>query len=516
LGDVSRAQRNIQWIEKFCRVPEGKDIGKPVKLRLWQRRIVRGIYDEEDLSRSVIIPLGRKNGKTTLAACLTLLHTAGPEAIPNSQIYSTAQSKDQAALLYELCAKMVRMSAILYENILLRDTMKELFCPGLNTTYDALSAEPRTAFGRSTAFVIHDELGQVRGPRYPLYDSIETSMGAHIQPISIVISTQAATDADLLSLLIDDAKRGIDKTIKVYEWTAPLDDPPFAIKTIKKANPAFGDFLSKKEVMRTAMKAKRNPADEASYRNLILNQRVNVHQPYVTHELWKGNGRKPMKDFAGKRVFAGLDLSESRDLTALVLVVEEKDEFHVDARFWLPANALADRAMHDRQPYDLWHQQGYLMTCPGNTVDYAYVADYMRQLFDRLDIVKVGFDRYNWKHFKRWLEYAGFSEKEIEDHFEEVSQNYAAMSPSLRDMDEILYNHKMRHGNHPVLGMCAMNSVIQEDPQGNRKLTKMSQTARIDGMVALVMATAMAGTYKAEPPKTSIYSNPNLWESPNA
>ena len=124
---------------------------------------------------------------------------------PNSQLFSAAQSRDQAAIIFSLAAKMVRMNRDLAQAVVVRETAKELLCPELGTKYKALSAEASTAFGLSPALIIFDELGQVRGPRSSLYEALETATAAQASPLSIIISTQAPTDADLLSILIDDA-----------------------------------------------------------------------------------------------------------------------------------------------------------------------------------------------------------------------------------------------------------------------------------------------------------------------
>src|SRR5262249_22156214 len=145
--------------------------------------------------------------KTALAACLLLAHLCGPPAKsrPNSQLYSAAQSRDQAAIIFSLASKMVRLNPTLARAVTIQETAKSLVCPELGTRYRALSADASTAFGLSPSFIVFDELGQVRGPRSPLYEALETATGAQENPLSIVISTQAPCDADLLSILIDDA-----------------------------------------------------------------------------------------------------------------------------------------------------------------------------------------------------------------------------------------------------------------------------------------------------------------------
>src|SRR5262249_54897602 len=161
-------------------------------------------------TRRAILSFGRKNGKTSLAACLLLCHLVGPEHVLNSQLYSAAQSREQAAIIYALAAKIVRMSPALVDVVTIRDTAKELLCEEFGTKYRALSAEASTAYGLSPVFIVHDELGRVQGPQSELYEALETATAAHDAPLSIIISTQAPNDSDLLSILIDDAIAGGD------------------------------------------------------------------------------------------------------------------------------------------------------------------------------------------------------------------------------------------------------------------------------------------------------------------
>ena len=118
------SQRIVNWIETICRVPEGKLVGQPIKIRPWQRKILADIYDSP--TRRAIISFGRKNGKTSLSALLLLVHLCGPKARPNSQLFSAAQSKEQAAILFALAAKIVRMSPELAPVVVVRDTVKQL------------------------------------------------------------------------------------------------------------------------------------------------------------------------------------------------------------------------------------------------------------------------------------------------------------------------------------------------------------------------------------------------------
>lgn len=488
-GKPSRADRNIAWIEEHCRIPEGRDVGKPVKLRDWQKTEIRRIYDNPSGTRRAILSFGRKNAKTTLSAFLLLLHLVGPEARQNSQLFSAAQSRDQAAVLFGLAAKIVRLSAVLSSYVVPLDSSKQLSCPDLGTVYRALSADASTAYGLSPVFVVHDELGQVKGPRSPLYEALETASGAHDDPLSLCISTQAPTDADLLSVLVDDALAGNDPRVVVSLYTADPEADPFAEETIRQANPAFGDFLNAKEVLAMAEDARRMPSREAEYRNLILNQRVEASNPFVTASVWQQNGAEA--DQWG-RVYGGLDLSETGDLTALVLVSPVNGFLNVKPTFWLPGEGLEERSRQDRVPYDVWAKQGWLQTTPGRSVEYEYVAKHLVELFHSMDIRKIAFDRYNMRHLRPWLVHAGLSEAFIDDRFEEFGQGFVSMSPALRALESMLLNCRVKHGNHPVLQINAANAVVKRDEAGNRKLDKKQSRGRIDGMVALAMGASMA------------------------
>lgn len=485
MGKINtRAEDNIKWIETHCRVPEGRDVGKPVKLRDWQKRELVKIYDNPHTTRRAIICFGRKNGKTALSAMLLLLHLVGPEARPNSQLYSAAQSREQAAILFGLAAKMVRMSPELSEYVTVRDSGKQLHCGEIGTLYRALSAEASTAFGLSPVFVVHDELGQVKGPRSQLYEALETAVAAHENPLSIVISTQAPTDADLLSVLVDDAKTGSDERVVLSLYTADEDADPFIEETIRQANPAFGDFQNASEVLAMAEDARRMPSREAEYRNLVLNQRVQAHNPFVSRTVWESCGEEPAP-LDGDSFGVGLDLSARTDLTAAVIAFERDGLRHVHAHFWMPEAGIIERSRKDRVPYDMWADQGFIRTTPGGSVDYEYVIADLAEIFADGEPVQVCFDRWRIDVFKKEMERAG-----IDWPMQPHGQGYKDMSPALDALESDLLNGRLRHGMNPVLTMCAANAVVTRDPAGNRKLDKHKANGRIDGMVALAMSLA--------------------------
>ena len=153
---------------------------------------------------------------------------------------------------------------------------------------------------------------------------------------------------------------------------------------------------------------------------------------------------------------------------------------------------MAEKAVAERVPYDLWHGQGHLQLSPGKTVSYEFVANYLRQMFQRYNIQKLAFDRWNFRHLLPWLLRAGFSEQLVKERFVEFGQGVASMSPALRDLEQVLLEGNLAHGGHPVLSMCVSHTVIVLDDARNRKPSKRKSTAKIDGLVALTMAIGVA------------------------
>lgn len=485
VAKMTRGEKVIAFIETYCLAPEGQHIGKPIKLEKFQKDFILAIYDNKAITHTAILSIARKNGKTALIGGILLAHLCGPEAVQNSQIVSGAQSKDQAAVVFELARKMVEMSPKLSKLVRVQPSGKRLIGLSKNVLYRALSAEGKTAHGLSPILAILDETGQIEGPTDRFVEAITSAQGAYENPLLITISTQAPTDADLLSTWIDAQKNAPDPRVVCHVYEAPkdcrLDDP----KAWAAANPAMGKFRSKADVEKQCKAAMEMPANEPAFRNLILNQRVEATAPFVSQSVWQANGAAG-SPIDGLRVWGGLDLSSVNDLTALVLTAEDGS---VHSEFWLPKEGLAEKSRKDRVPYDLWAKQGFLNTTPGRAIEYEYVAEFLRGLFDRCDVQKLGFDRYNMVHLQPWLVKAGFTPSEIEK-FVPFGQGTASMTPALRELEAKLLAHKLKHGNHPILEMCAKNATVVGD-SGARKFDKRKQTRRIDGMVALAMSVGV-------------------------
>lgn len=485
---MTRGERVIAFIERMCPTPEGKLVGKPMLLDDFQKKFIREVYDNPAGTRLGILSIARKNGKSALIAGIMLAHLVGPEARLNSQIVSGARSRKQAAVVFNLAAKMVQLSDKLRPIIRIVPSGKTLHGLTMNTEYQALAAEAGTAHGLSPVLAIHDEMGQVRGEFDAFIEAIETAQGAYDDALQLVISTQAPNDADMLSIRIDDAKRSGDPTVVCHVYAADeeaeLTDP----EAWRAANPALGTFRSLTEIQNKAAEAARMPSVENSFRNLYLNQRVTRHTPFVSPSIWKAcAGPVDLEVFRRNPVYGGLDLSLTTDLTALVLIAQQAGVWHVLPVFWTPEATLVERSKKDRTPYDAWVRDGFMKATPGPAVEYDFVAKDIAEITEGMDVRKIGFDRHRMKTLQAELD-----RLDVTLPFEEFGQGFVSMAPAIDRAEIEFLHHRFRHGGHPVLTMCAANAIIVQDAAGNRKMDKSKSTGRIDGMVSLAMAVGVA------------------------
>lgn len=484
----------IRFIERYCLTPEGANVGQPLQLADFQKRFIRDIYDNPHGTRRAYLSIGRKNGKSGLTAALLLAHLVGPEAKQNSQIASGARSREQASVIFELAKKMVMMSPELSGIVRIIPSGKRLIGLPMNVEYRALAAEGSTAHGLSLALALLDEVGQIRGPKDDFVDAITTSQGAHDAPLLIAISTQAPTDGDLFSIWLDDAANSRNPAIVSHVYSAPDDCDLMDKDAWKAANPAMGLFRSERDIEEQAERAMRLPSEEATFRVLTLNQRVNPFNPLLSKSLWQANASPPHDDaFRFGDVYGGLDLSQTTDLTAFVLVARYQGKFHVRPMFFMAEGLIPERAKADRVPYDVWAKQGHIIGTPGKVVALDWVAAEIARATAGLPVKAIAFDRWRMPGLMLEIDRLGLSLP-----LQEYGQGYASMSPAVAALEEAALQELICHGGHPVLNMCAGNAVAIRDPAGNRKLDKARSTGRIDGIVAMAMAMGVAAMQKQD------------------
>lgn len=488
---LSRVGRVVAFLESLP-ITSGTLAGTMMKVRPWQRKFLEAVYGvrkgETRPVRTAVLSMPRKQGKTAIAAGLALCHLSGPEAEQRGQVYSAANDRAQAALIYNEMAAIIERVPFLDARISLRRHAKEMEDFENGSVYAALSADVPGKHGLSPSFVVYDELGQA--PKRDLLDALDTAMGARAEPLMLVISTQAADDLAPMSELIDyglrvNAGEIEDRSFHLTHYAAPEDADPWSPKTWKLANPALGDFRSLEDVARQAAQAQRIPSKQAAFENLILNKRVAAETKFLPLSEWKACGADLRPDLEGKPCWLALDMAATRDLTALVAVFPGANgEVDVMAQFYLPSDGLADRGERDRVPYTVWRDQGFLTATPGAATDPRFIAATVAQLCTRFQVQALAYDRWRIETFKMALADEGVTDLEMIEH----GQGYRDMAPAVDVVERMVAERKLRHANNPILTWCMSNAVVTKDPAGNRKLDKSRATGRIDGAVALAMA----------------------------
>lgn len=515
-NSTDRVKRVLKFIENL-KVPSGKGQGDSFKLRPFQREFIADIYGPLNrkgrrIVRRAILSIGRKNGKTALIAALVLVHLVGPEAVTNGEIYSAANDRDQAAIVFKYAAQIVRADPELSALIKIVDSTKTMICFHNGSVYRAVSAEAGTKMGLNPTVWIYDELAQAKNR--DLYDALDTASGAREEPLSIVISTQSNDPQHILSQLIDDGLSGHDSSTVVRLHAVPDDaEGIFDDESLwKLANPAIGDFRSLEEMKAAAARAKRMPSFEAAFRNLYLNQRVDAKSPLIPRAEWSGCRQEGATIEPGAGIYLGLDLSGKTDLTALIAVSAGETDT-VKAWFWKPDDALFDHETRDRVPYLTWKKQGYIETTPGRAVQYDWVASKIAGIMQHYTVLGMAYDRWSIDAFLNACGRIGldaYVDGKDSARYEALrlvpwGQGFKDMSPAIDALEVSILERKLIHNGHPCLTWNISNAMSISDPSGNRKIDKSKSRFRIDGAVALAMALGLKSRDMKEVEQPSIY-----------
>lgn len=492
------AGRILQFIS-YLPVPTGPLQGERQKLAPFQERFVRAVYepttDKGELAvRQATLSTARQNGKSLLLADLVLAHLLGPARRLNGLLFSAANDRFQASIVYQIVLAMVRMMPELAARVMVAESTKRIVAPVTNSVYLAISAEAVTKLGNAPDFVCYDELGAAK--KRTLYDVLNSSQGARLSPLMVNISTQAGTRAHLFSEIIDyglkvNRREVIDRTCVTHLYSAPEGCELLDEKAWAAANPAMGQWRSREEIATKANQARRMPAQESAFRNLYLNQRVDLRlTAAIAPQVWDACAGPPDSSvFETGSVYGGLDLAGKNDLAALVLIgLDAEDLWHVRPVFWLPEEGLREREIREGIPWAAWAARGYLRTTPGKVVDYRYIARELGEVTASMrELQSIAYDSWGIERLRQDLDAEGVTRVPLEP----MRQGYLSMSPCVTALEDALLTERVRHGGHPVLTMCAANAVVTKDAAGNRKYDKARASGRIDGIVALAMAAGL-------------------------
>ncbi len=490
----------IDFIERLT-IPSGSNEGEPFKLEVWQKKFIRDIYEPHRAGcrvvRRAILSMARKNGKTALIACIALAHLVGPERIPNGEIYSAANDRDQAAIIFKFAKQIVEREPELRAQIDIVTSTKTMIGRPTGSIYRAVSAEAGTKHGYMPSLVIYDELAQAKSR--DLYDVLDTSFGARNEPLFITISTQSNDPEHILSQLIDDGLNGEDPTIVCHLHAADEDCALDDQRQWRKANPALGVFRNYDDLAAAIDKAKRMPAEEPKVRNLLLNQRVSPISILISRSEWMACAGE-VEFEPGEEIYLALDLSNTLDLSAL-LMGSAADPARVQPFFWKPGELLQEQSFRDfgsgNFRYVEWREAGFIEVSAGRSIDKALIARKIAELCSRFRVRGLAYDRWRIEDLLRELDHIGLAAYKDGDkggdglRLVPWGQGFRDMAPAIDALESAIIERKLVHPNNPVLNWNMANAVAVMDPAGGRKLDKEKARFRIDGAAALAMLAGL-------------------------
>ncbi len=511
----ARVKKIIEFIELLT-VPSGVGVGGPFKLRPWQKRFINHVYGPRNgadyrIVNQAIFSIARKNGKTALIAALVLVHLVGPEQEFNGEIYSAANDREQASIVFKYVEQLLMFEPELFNRVKVVASTKTVVNYQNGTVYRAISAEAGTKHGFNPTLVIYDELGQAKNT--DLYHALDTAFGAREEPLMIVISTQNPDPQHILSELIDDGLAGHDPSTVVELHTVPDEvENIFDPKVWKLANPALGDFRLMADFKKKAARAKRMPSFETTFRNLYLNQRVDSKNPLIPRAEWTACKDPDLRLEAGEPVYLAIDLSSTTDLCALVALSAE-DGDRAASWFWKPGDLIKEHEERDHVPYTTWARMELITTPAGRAIRYGHVAQKLAELHGIYDITGVAYDRWRVDLMLKELDDIGIEywvegktdEREGALRMVPWGQGFKDMAPAIDALETAILERTLKHNGNPVLTWCVSNAMAVTDPAGNRKLDKSKSRFRIDGAQALTMAKGLKASDLLKEKGPSVY-----------
>ncbi len=521
--DAGAADHVVKFFHRYLRHSKGQWAGRPFVLLAWQEDALRRLFgwkraDGTRRFRRGGIWIAKKNGKSTLAAGIELYLLIGDDE-SGAEVYSAANDRGQAGIIYDEAANMVRASPDLRQRLQPVDSRKTIAFPGRAAKLQALSADVPTKEGINAHGVINDELHAQRNRG--LWDALAYAGAARRQPLNLSISTAGVHDETTIgweqyqyaTRVLEGGQPG-DQGIKdwaffalVYEAGPKADWTSEA--TWRRANPSFGVTIDPQTFAEECREAQAEPRKENTFRRYRLNQWVQQTTRWIPLETWDQNAGHAIarEALAGAAAQGGLDLGSVSDLSAWVLLFEcphDPDALDVVARFWVPAAALTPpqgRQKQSRNPnwqlYQQWVDEGYLGTTPGDVTDYDFIEAAILEDAQYFDVRSVVIDRL-------------FQGQAVSNHLMDeglpvlaMGQGFLSMGPPMREFERRWVAKRIHHGHHPILRWMAGNCTVKQDPHGNLKIVKPnhhSDPRKVDGIVALVMALDRVTRDHATPP----------------
>lgn len=488
--DQDAADRAVKFFG-LLHLVEGKGAGKPWPLMQWMEyEVIRPLFgykkaDGTRLYRTVWLEVPRKNAKTTLAAGLALYGLLA-DGEPGAQVYMGARDRSQARLCFELARKMVAASPKLRQRC--KAVRSYIEAPGSGSVLRTISGEALSQHGFNAHVAVLDEVHAHKNR--DLWDVLSSSVGARQQPIVIGITTAGVYDPNHISWELHDYATRVatgeldDPSFLAVIYGAEQDDDWEDPKTWQKANPSLGITVMPDFLESELQKARVSPARQTTFAQLYLNKWTREVSRWLDMNMWDACGEEKidLSEYEGRPCYVGLDLSSTTDISALVQLFPEEDGgYTAIPHFWIPGADLRERERRDRLPYGQWADAGYITLTPGNVVDYKWIKHAITEIADKHRILELAYDPWNATSLVTELQELGM-------RVAPTRQGFATMSAPTKRLEALILSKQLRHGGHPVLRAHADSALVNTDPAGNIKPDKARSVARIDGVVALVMA----------------------------
>lgn len=490
--DKKKADRAVTFIENLCHT-KGKWAGTPFWLLPWQEQLIRDIFgivkpDGNRQFRTAFVEICKKVGKSELAAAVAL-YLLYADNEPSAEVYGAAADRQQASIVFDVAKQMIEMSPALMKRSKLMGATKRIVNYSNAGYYQVLSAEVGGKHGFSVSGLVFDEIHTQ--PNRQLYDVLtKGSSDARQNPLHFIITT-AGNDRhsiayELHTKAVDILEgRRVDPTFYPVVYGLKDDEDWEDEANWYKVNPSLGYTVDIERLRDAYREAKQNPADEITFKWLRCNMWVSSTVAWIPDAIYmRGNEPIDMDALAGRDCYAGLDLSSTGDITALVLIFPPRDEeekYVLLPYFWIPEETIPRRVKANSVPYDIWEKQGYIMSTEGNVIHYDFIEKFIMDLSEKYHILEIAVDRWNATQMIQNLEGEGFT-------IVPFGQGFSSMSAPTKEFYRLLMEGRIIHGGNPVLRWMAGNVVIDTDPAGNIKVTKAKSKEKIDGIVAAIMA----------------------------
>lgn len=489
--DGKKARRAIRFIENYCHHSKGRN--DLIKLELWQKAFVStlfGIVDDKGLRqfREILLVVGRKNGKSLMAASLMDV-AAFVDGEYGAEIYCLAPKLEQAEIVYNCFWQMVQAEPETKQ--LIRSRKSDYFIEDTNSTIKKIAFNHKKSDGFNPHVVVCDEVASWVGEAgKKQYEVMKSALGARRQPMILSCTTSGYVNGGIYDELILRATRflrGDSKEKRFLPVLYMIDDIEKwnDINEIKKSMPNLGVSVTYDYILEEIAVAEGSLSKRAEFICKYCNLKQNSSTAWIAAKVVDKAGGDPvtMERFNHHYCVAGVDLSQTTDLTSACLVIEDNDELFVLSHFWLPSEKLSDAIARDGLPYDEYIQKGWLSLAGENFVDYKAVYAWLVQAVEQYKLLplKVGYDRYSSQYLVQDLEAYGFQT-------DDVYQGYN-LTGVIYETEGLLKDGKINLGDNDLLKIHLLETALQTDTRvGRVKIAKVSNNSHIDGVAALLDA----------------------------